>query len=73
LLSAAIAYCRVTGPFALGCVLCLGVNEAPDFVALDPLRFHAAHVLIMIGKGHLTSIAEQLVDRINRTPDDTLG
>jgi hypothetical protein len=44
------------------------MNETPNLIALHPLALHAAHMLVILGKRDLASIAKQLIDGIDRTP-----
>jgi hypothetical protein len=68
----ASAYRRITRAFAVGRALRLGVNEAPNLIALYARRLHAAHMLILVCKRKLASITEQFIDGIDRATDDAL-
>jgi hypothetical protein len=68
----AVADRRIACAFALGAVLLLDCDEAPNLIALHAGSLHAAHMLIMIGKRDLASIPKQLIDGIDRAADDAL-
>jgi hypothetical protein len=71
-LGPAIASGRVTRSLARGAVFLFDRDETPNLIALHSLRLHAAHMLIVIRKRDFASIAQQLIDRVDRTPDDPL-
>ena len=68
----AIADRRIAGAFAGRRVLLLGVNEAPNLVALDAARLHTAHVLVVVFERSFAGLAQQLVHCVDGAADRPL-
>lgn len=46
-------------------VLRLGIGEGPDFIALDALRLHVAHLLVVEGRACRAGVHQQLRHRVD--------